>query len=71
MYCVEICITIPDIPTADSFNAVDVFNSETSRWSTAQLIPARDYISAATVGTLSIFAGGSTRCAQRIELVYK
>ena len=58
---IETPLTITDISTADdSFDTVDVFNSTSGLWSTAQLSAARDYVSAATIATLAIFAGGST-----------
>ena len=41
-------------------NAVDVYNSATGSWSTAQLSVARVALSAASVGNVAIFAGGST-----------
>ncbi len=61
VYCIGTPLTITDISTADdSFDIVDVFNSTSGLWSTAQLSAARDYVSAATIATLAIFAGGST-----------
>ena len=39
-------------------NVVDLYDSGTGRWSTAQLSQARDYLSATSVGTVAIFAGG-------------
>jgi len=41
--------------TAD---AVDLYNSTTGVWSTAQLSAARGYLAAASVGNVAIFAGG-------------
>ena len=41
-------------------NAVDLYNSATGAWSTAQLSVARDNLAAASVGNLAIFAGGYT-----------
>ena len=49
--------------TADggaSFNVVDVYNSATGAWSTAQLSVARSSLAAASVGNVAIFAGGWT-----------
>jgi hypothetical protein len=72
MNCVETTLTITDIPTADdTFVPVDVFNSMSGLWSTAQLSATRDYVSTATAGTLAIFAGGSTRSACSLALMYK
>jgi hypothetical protein len=39
-------------------NVVDLYDSGTGRWSTAQLSQARGYLSATSVGTVAIFAGG-------------
>ncbi len=47
--------------TADSggfSNVVDLYDSGTGRWSTAQLSHARSLLSATSVGTVAIFAGG-------------
>jgi hypothetical protein len=39
-------------------NAVDVYNSATGVWSTAQLSLARRFLAATSVGNLAFFAGG-------------
>ena len=39
-------------------NVVDLYDSGTGRWSTAQLSQARSYLSATSVGTVAIIAGG-------------
>jgi hypothetical protein len=39
-------------------NAVDLYNSASGTWSTAQLSVARRFLAATTVGNLAIFAGG-------------
>ncbi len=39
-------------------NVVDLYDSGTRRWSTAQLSQARETLSATSVGTVAIFAGG-------------
>jgi hypothetical protein len=41
-------------------NAVDLYNSATGTWSTAQLSVARDSLAATSVGILSLIAGGET-----------
>jgi hypothetical protein len=48
--------------TADGvrYNAVDVYNSGTGAWATAQLSVARGLSAAASVGNLVLFAGGRT-----------
>jgi hypothetical protein len=40
-------------------NAVDLYNSVTGKWSTAQLSVARYSLAATSVGTVAIFAGGA------------
>ncbi len=42
----------------DSSNRVDLYDSGTRLWSTAQLSQARYALSATSVGTVAIFAGG-------------
>ncbi len=42
-----------------SSNVVDLYDSGTGRWSTAQLSQARYALSATSVGAVAIFAGGS------------
>jgi hypothetical protein len=39
-------------------NAVDVYNSVTGTWSTAQLSVAREIMAATSVGDVALFAGG-------------
>ncbi len=39
-------------------NVVDLYNSGTGGWSTAQLSQARRDLSATSVGTVAMFAGG-------------
>ena len=39
-------------------NAVDLYNSATGAWSTAQLSVARSSLAATSVGNVAIFAGG-------------
>ncbi len=48
--------------TADSvkYNAVDLYNSASGTWSTAQLSLARHSVAATSFGNVAIFAGGST-----------
>ena len=41
-------------------NAVDLYNSATGVWSTAQLRVARWFLAAASVGNVAIFAGGES-----------
>ncbi len=48
---------------------VDLYDSGTGRWSTAQLSRARSYLSATSVGTVAIFAGGSDSKLLRILFV--
>ena len=44
--------------TCCASDVVDVYNSATGTWSTAQLSVARDRLSAASVGNVVLFAGG-------------
>ena len=41
-------------------NAVDLYNSASGTWSTAQLSVARSFLAATSVWNVAIFAGGST-----------
>ncbi len=41
-------------------NAVDLYNSATGTWTTAQLSVARFGLAAASVGNVALFAGGRT-----------
>ncbi len=41
-------------------NAVDLYNSASGTWSTAQLFSARGGLAATSVGNVAIFAGGTT-----------
>jgi hypothetical protein len=52
------------------FNVVDLYDSGTGRWSTAQLSQARCYLSATSVGTVAIFAGGQGSELIMIVFVY-
>ena len=44
--------------TAGSVDVVDLYDSGTGQWSTDQLSQARSDLSATSVGTVAIFAGG-------------
>jgi hypothetical protein len=44
-------------------NAVDLYNSATGTWSTAQLSVPRNYLAAASVGSVALFAGGDSSSA--------
>ena len=48
---------------------VDLYDSGTGRWSTAHLSQARSDLSATSVGTVAIFAGGSTGNLLRVVFV--
>ena len=50
-------------------NVVDLYDSGTGRWSTAQLSQARSDLSATSVGTVAIFAGGNDGKLLRIVFV--
>ena len=51
-------------------NVVDLYDSGTGRWSTAQLSQARSALSATSVGTVAIFAGGQGSKLLRIVFVF-
>jgi hypothetical protein len=44
-------------------DVVDIYNSTTGAWSLAQLSVPRGLLSAASVGNVALFAGGSTLSA--------
>ena len=44
-------------------NAVDLYNSASGTWSTAQLSVARNGPAATSVGNVAIFAGGYGNCS--------
>ncbi len=50
-------------------NVLDLYDSGTGRWSTAQLSQARNQLSATSVGTVAIFAGGYYSKLLRIVFV--
>ena len=50
-------------------NVVDLYDSGTGRWSTAQLSQARLGLSATSVGTVAMFAGGGDSKLLRIVVV--
>ena len=54
----------------DLSDVVDLYDSGTGRWSTAQLSQARYRLSATSVGTVAIFAGGGNGRFLRIMFVF-
>jgi hypothetical protein len=57
--------------TADTaVDVVDLYDSGTGRWSTAQLSQARAQLSATSVGTVAMFAGGYSGKLLRIVFVF-
>ena len=50
-------------------NVVDLYDSGTGRWSTAQLSQASRFLSATSVGTVALFAGGDRGMLLRIVFV--
>ncbi len=52
----------------DRSNVVDLYDSRTKQWSTAQLSQARSQLSATSVGAVAIFAGGSVGSKLHIVL---
>ena len=55
---------------SDYNNVVDLYDSGTGRWSTAQLSQARWDTHATYVGTVAIFAGGGNGRFWRIMVVF-
>jgi hypothetical protein len=53
-----------------SSTVVDLYDSGTGRWSTAQLSQGRYQFSATSVGTLAIFAGGVVSMLLSIVFVF-
>ncbi len=52
-----------------SSHVVDLYDSGTGRWSTAQLSQARHWLSATSVGTVAFFAGGEGSKLLRVVFV--
>jgi hypothetical protein len=50
--------------TVNIFHVVDLYNSATGVWSTAQLSVARNEFAATSVGNVALFAGGLTSGAE-------
>ncbi len=46
------------------WNDVDIFDSQTGKWSTAVLSYFRYDVEATSVGSLALFAGGSGMCCE-------
>jgi hypothetical protein len=57
--CESDCFLMRATAGSGFLNVVDLYDSGTGRWSTAQLSQARGVLSATTVGTVAIFAGGA------------
>jgi len=56
----EVAVSWGSLAGANS-NAVDLYNSASGTWSTAQLSVARGDLAATSVGNVAIFAGGYDR----------
>ena len=68
MPCERDCVLIR-AAAGDLSDVVDLYDSETGRWSTAQLSQARYDLSATSVGTVAIFAGDLLSTLSRIVFV--
>ena len=55
----SIALSQPLVLVWDISNAVDLFDSSTGNWSTAQLSVGRQNLAATSVGNTALFAGGS------------
>ena len=61
IFAVTHCNTIAaNLGNGEISKVVDLYNSETGAWSTAQLSVARTRLAATSVGNAAIFAGGWT-----------
>jgi hypothetical protein len=60
MPCGSDCFLMRATADGGDSNVVDLYDSGTGQWWTAQLSQARRYLSATSVGTVAIFAGGYT-----------
>ena len=60
MPCGSDCVLMRATAGDGVSNVVDLYDSGTGRWSTAQLSQARNQLSATSVGTMAFFAGGAT-----------
>jgi hypothetical protein len=69
MLCGSDCFLMRATAGDDLSNVVDLYDNRTGRWSTAQLSQARYDLSAASVGTVAIFAGGDNGKLLRIVFV--
>ena len=56
--------------SGDRSNVVDMYDSGTGRWSTAELSQARYSPSATSVGTVAIFAGGDTAGGKLLMIMF-
>ena len=56
--CGSDCFLMRATAAGHSSNVVDLYDSGTGRWSTAQLSQARIWLSTTSVGTVALFAGG-------------
>ncbi len=67
--CGSDCFLMRATAGDDRSNVVDLYDSGTGRWSTAQLSQARGKLSATSVGTVAILAGGFNGTLLRIVFV--
>jgi hypothetical protein len=70
MLCGSDCFLMRATAGVGDSNVVDLYDYGTGRWSTAQLSQARVQLSAASVGTVVIFAGGrSSKLLRNLDCV--
>ena len=69
MLCGSDCFLMRATAGGGPSNVVDLYDSGTGRWSTAQLIQARYALSATSVGKVAFFAGGIYSKLLRIVFV--
>jgi hypothetical protein len=70
MPCGSDCFLMRATAGEDPSNVVDLYDSGTGRWSTAQLSQARFDFAATSVGMVAIFAGGIGCKLLRIMFVF-
>ncbi len=69
MPCGSDCFLMRATAAGGASSVVDLYDNRTGRWSTAQLSQARYSLSATSVGTVALFAGGESSKLLRIVFV--
>ena len=69
MPCGSDCLLMQATAGGALSNVVDLYDNRTGGWSTAQLSQARRGLSATSVGTVAVFAGGAGSKLLRVVFV--